>query len=159
MALAVVLLAVTYLFVVGSFTAWDVGFGLLVSVTLVVAARDFVIPRPPAGAPLLGRILRFPLFLGAVVLSVAGGAWRVARLVVGAHDFRPGILIVRLPDATDLGMVVFALVQTLSPGSVALELRRDARELHFYVLGHASPDRIRDELLRFYRRWQRPVFP
>jgi len=159
MALASLLLAITYLFVVGSFTAWDVAFGLLISVAMVVAARDFVLPEGPPKPPLLGRLVRFPIFFAAVVASVSIGLWRVARLVAGAGDFRPGILVIRLPDATPTGLVVFALVQTLSPGSVVLEFRQAERELYFYVLGHAAPDEMREELSRFYRRWQRPVFP
>lgn len=159
MALASLLLVATYLLVVGSFTAWDVALAVLVSVALVVSSRDLVLPAEPRKPALPGRILRFPAFLAAVTVSVIQGIWNVARLVAGSRAFRPGVLIVRLPDATPTGLVVFGLVQTLAPGSVLLEASEARCELTFYVIGHAAPDELRAEFLRFYRRWQRPVFP
>lgn len=159
MALASLLLVITYVFVVGSFTAWDFAFAALLSVALVTSTRALVLPAEPRGPPLLGRILRFPSFTAAVIGSVATGAFRVLRLVAGSDAFRPGVLVLRIPEATPTGLVVFGLVQTLAPGSVLLDVRAPQRELVFYVLGHTTPDGLRVEFLRFYRRWQRPVFP
>ena len=159
MALASLLLVITYVLVVGSFTAWDFAFAAIVSVALVASTRALVLPAEAREPPLIGRVLRFPSFAAAVVGSVATGAFRVLRLVAGSDAFRPGVLVLRLPDATRTGLVVFGLVQTLAPGSVLLDVRAPQRELVFYVLGHTTPDRLRAEFLRFYRRWQRPVFP
>ncbi|HEY0839539.1 MAG TPA: Na+/H+ antiporter subunit E [Vulgatibacter sp.] len=159
MVLASLLLAGTYLLVVGSFTAWDVAFAVPLSAALVWTARDFVLPAEPRKPPLLWRVIRFPAFFAAVAGSVAIGIWRVCRLVAGSRAFRPGVLVVRLPGATPTGLTVMGLVQTLAPGSVLLEIRAARCELVFYVVGHAAPAELRAELSRFYRRWQRPVFP
>jgi len=70
---------------------------------------------------------------------------------------RPGIVAVPVGERTPRGVAVSALCATLSPGEVLVDV--DEERVLYHVINASDPDAIRERHERFYRRYQRRVFP
>jgi multisubunit Na+/H+ antiporter MnhE subunit len=128
---------------------------------VVWLCRRFLLTGAPlAGGVLLRRLIAFPLFALAVVRDIVVGTWQVAVVVLGLRPLRhPGIVAVPIGERSRLGVAVSALATTLSPGSFLVDVDWQERVMLIHVLDATDPDAIRDGLARFYRRYQRHVFP
>lgn len=155
-----VLLTLVYALVVGSFAPADLALGAAVSGVLLLALRKFVLPggaRPP-GIP--GRLLGFFPFAAAVVRDVVVGTWEVALVVVHLRPVRrAGIVAIPIGERTQTGVAVAALVATLSPGEVLVDVDRGRGVMLMHVIDATDPGKIRRRHEEFYRRYQRRVFP
>ncbi len=95
-----------------------------------------------------------------VVRDIIVGTWQVALVVLGLRPLQaPGIVKVPIGSRSPLGVTVSSLVESLSPGSILIDVDWDERLMYFHVIDASTPDRVRAKVQRFYERYQRRVFP
>jgi len=159
--LALVLLVLVYALALASFQPWDLALGATLAAGVLAWSRRALFPsRMLAGRALLRRVARFPVFALAVVCEVVVGTWQVALVVVGLRPLdHPGIVAVPIGDRTPSGVVASALALTLSPGEVLVDIDWRRRVMLLHVIDASDPAAVRARHERFYRRYQRGVFP
>lgn len=157
----VLLLTMTYTFVLASSDPWDILFGVLLSVGLIVLFRVFLRDDVPAKAPLQpGRIIAFIPFALAIFRDIVIGTWIVVRIVLHPRPRnRPGFIVVPLGERTPVGVAISALAVSLSPGSSLITIDWEKQIMLLHLLDVPDPDATRAELQHFYDRYQRAVFP
>ena len=159
--LALVLLVLVYALVLASFHPWDLAIGGAVAAALLWGTRSFLFGGRPQPVPGLGgRLVAFVPFVAATVRDIVRGTWNVALVVLHLRPLRhPGIVAVPIGERTRLGVAVSALATNLSPGSVLVDVDWEHGAMLIHVLDASDPDAVREEHQRFYRRYQRRVFP
>lgn len=162
LALKLGLLAAVYLAVLGSARPADAGIAVLVAIASLAATRELSRPAAngePAGS-LVRRVLAFPRFAAGAAVEVVRGTAAVARVVLAPRPRPyPGLVDVPIGERTPTGVAVSALVMTLAPGSVLVDVDRDAGVMVYQVLDARDPAGIAAAHTRFYERFQRAVFP
>jgi multisubunit Na+/H+ antiporter MnhE subunit len=133
---------------------------VLVSVALLVYARGLPLEgseRPPS----LGRLaVRFPVLCLAVLHEITVGTWQMALVVTGLRPLRePGIVAIPVGDRSTAGVAASALLATLSPGEVFVDVDHERQVMLLQVIDASDPDAVRERHDAFYRRYQRGVFP
>ncbi len=159
--LALVLLVLVYALTLASADPWDLALGALVGGSTLIVYRRFLFVGPPVPAPiLLRRVVGFVPFAVALVWDIFRGTWNVALVVLHIRPLaHPGIVAVPIAERTPLGVAVSGLATTLSPGAFLVDVDWDQRVMLIHVLDATDPDAVRAEHQRFYRRYQRHVFP
>ena len=159
--ISLAVLVLIYLLVLASVAPWDIGFGVLLSASLLVAARGFIFGGRPRAIPSLGRrILAFVPFLLATIREIMRGTWTLALIVLHLRPLRhPGIVALPIGERTPLGVAVSALVIGLPPGSFLVDVDEEERDMLIHVIDASDPSADREEHQEFYRRYQRHVFP
>jgi multisubunit Na+/H+ antiporter MnhE subunit len=156
----VLLLTGVYLLSLGSMDPLDAAEGLVLATVLSLGLRGRLERPQGAGPSLVGRIAAFPLLVGGLLIDVLRGTWDVALRVLGLRPVEcPGIVLVPIGERTELGVAVTGLLAGLSPGSMLVEVDPERQAMLFHVIDAHDPDTVRDHLDRFYRRYQRRVFP
>ena len=156
----VALLTGVYLLSLGSVDPLDAAEGLVLATVLSLGLRGRLERPQGAGPSLAGRIAAFPLLVGGLLVDVLRGTWDVALRVLGLRPVEcSGIVLVPIGERTELGVAVTGLLAGLSPGSMLVEVDSQRRAMLFHVIDASDPDAVRDQLDRFYRRYQRRVFP
>jgi multisubunit Na+/H+ antiporter MnhE subunit len=156
----VLLLTGVYLLSLGSMDPLDAAEGLVLATVLSLGLRGRLERPRGAGPSLVGRIAAFPLLVGGLLIDVLRGTWDVALRVLGLRPVEcPGIVLVPIGERTELGVAVTGLLAGLSPGSMLVEVDSQRQAMLFHVIDAHDPDTVRDHLDRFYRRYQRRVFP
>ena len=159
--LALILLVLVYALTLASAHPWDLAFGTLVAGATLTGYRRFLFvgPAVPAGV-LLRRVAGFLPFAVALVWDIMRGTWNVGLVVLHLRPLlHPGIVAVPIADRTPLGVAVSGLATTLSPGAFLVDVDWDQRVMLIHVLDASDPEAVRAEHQRFYRRFQRHVFP
>lgn len=160
-AFSLVLLTLVYALVLASFSPWDLAFGATLSGILLYAFRGYVFGGDPAPIPgLLGRMLAFWPFVFAVLKDTIVGTWLVTQVTLGLKSLEtPGVVAVPIGERTPVGVAVSALVTTISPGAVLIDVDWDERVMLIHAIDAADPEEVIREHERFYQRYQRKVFP
>jgi multicomponent Na+:H+ antiporter subunit E len=160
-AAALLLLVLVYAFALDSFDPLDLATGALIGAAVLVVFRRFLLCAPGlSAAELARRAVRFVPLALATVREISVGTWEVALVVLGLRPLRsPGIVVIPFEDRTPTGVSVTAMIATLSPGEFLVEIDWERREILMHVLDASDPDAVRAHHRRFYRRYQRPVFP
>ncbi len=105
-------------------------------------------------------MLAFWPFVGAVLVQITQGTWRM--ILVSLHlkpNIRPGLVTVPFEARTKTGVAVSTLVNTLSPGSVLLDIDWEHRLMRFHYINSSDPVKLRQNMQTFYQKYQRKVFP
>ena len=159
--LIVALLTAVYALALTSVAPLDLLSGAVLGGGLLVLSRAVTVPDGKLGVwTVLRRMLAFVPFAFAVVRDVYTGTWRVALIVLGLQPLRaPGIVRVPIGDRSPTGVAVSSLVETLSPGSVLIDVDWEERVLYLHVIDATHPDKVREQMHTFYERYQRHVFP
>ena len=157
------LLVLVYALALASRDPWALVMGAVIGGVLLAGSRQFLFgsrPRPIAG-PGLGKRAVMLLPLAAVVVrDIVKGTWMVALVVLHLRPLaHPGIVAVPIAERTPLGVAVFGLLTTISPGSVLVDVDWEQHVMLFHVLDATDPDAVREDFQRFYRRFQRHVVP
>jgi multisubunit Na+/H+ antiporter MnhE subunit len=154
-------LTLIYAGALASFAPADLLFGALLACGLLLLFRPALpTPQPHAPARSLRRVLAFFPFMGAITRDIVVGTWTVARIVVTPRPTnRPGVIAVPLGERTRAGVFISALALSLSPGSTLIAIDWEHRVMLLHLLDAHDPERPRADLLRFYERYQRHVFP
>lgn len=151
-----VALVVLWMLLWGEVTLLSVGSGFLVA---LVVTRLFYLPP----VELSGRfnVLWFLAFLARFAFDVVVGSAVVAWQAVSPRRVRTNAIIgVPLRTSSDFVLTMTATVSTLVPGSVVIEVDRDASVLYLHVLGvpdERAIDRARSVVLRNERALVRAV--
>lgn len=155
------LLTMIYAGALASFDPWDLCFGALLAIGLLVLFRGFLRQDMAAEPPLRPRrLLAFIPFSGALCREIVVGTWTVLRIVLHPRPRnRPGIIAVPHGERTRAGVVVSALATSLSPGSSLIAIDWERREMLVHLLDVPDPDAARAALQQFYERYQRAIFP
>ena len=92
----------------------------------------------------------FPLFCWEVVIS----ALRVAfDVLTPTHHMRPAVVGVPLDATTDAEIALLAVLVTLTPGTLALDVSLDRKVLYVHAMYAEDPEQVRREVkTRFERR-------
>lgn len=151
------LLALTYaaLTELGSLADWLLGLafgGLAAAIHAGGKAerRDFT----------LGRLVALPVLLFGAALEVTRGSWQMLQVLTGLQPWHAaGFLTIEEAAERPEGLALLALVQSASPGSVAAEIDREARTLTLSVIDASDLDERREEVVRYYRRYQKRAVP
>ena len=162
LAFALVLLVLVYGLVLASADPWDLAVGAAVACGLLWATRRFVFGErvQPVAHLLSRRVVAFVPFALAVVWDIVKGTWRVSLIVLHVRPLvHPGVVAVPIEERTRLGVVVSVLAMTLSPGSFLVDVDWEERVILMHFIDASDPDAVRADQRRFYRRFQRRVFP
>lgn len=160
-ATALAFLTLTYALVLGSFHPLDLLFGASLSAALILVFRGFVYAAEPDSTPALpGRIAAFVPFALAVLRDIVVGTWEVTLVTLHIRPLtHPGIVAVPIGERTDTGVAVSALCTMLSPGAFLVDVDRERGVMLIHSIDAGDPEAVREEHERFYRRYQRKVFP
>jgi multisubunit Na+/H+ antiporter MnhE subunit len=149
-----------YLLSLGSLDPLDAAAGLVLAAALSLGLRGRLERPQGAGPSLAGRVAAFPLLLGGLLADVLRGTWDVALRVLGLRPVeRSGIVVIPIGERTEVGVAVTGLLAGLSPGSMLVEVDAERQAMLFHVIDASDPDAVRGHFDRFYRRYQRRVFP
>lgn len=161
LVLSVALLALVYVLTLASLDPWDLATGAFIAAVLLVLFRQVTVSRRPLRRPgLSARLVAFVPFAARVAVDVIRGTWAVALVMAHLRPLRhPGIVAIPIANRSHRGIVVTALVTTISPGSYFLDVDWENDQMVFHFLDASDPDAIRAEMARFYHRYQRHVFP
>ena len=161
-ACAVAALTAVYALALASADPWDLGIGVVLSVGVLAAFRRFIFCSAPELAPgrALKRAAHFPQLAVATAANVVRGTAQVTRAVLGWSTMdNAGFVEIPQGDRTETGVVVSGLLDTLSPGTVLVEIDPEARTWTIHALQGSDEEEVRGDLERFYDRFQRPVWP
>lgn len=155
--LRLVLLCGVWLLALGTVSGGDIAVGLILSagLLLLLDSRSEQLANPSLGR----RVLAFWPFLFASLWEVLVGTWEVTLVVVGRRPMVPGYIEIPIGSRTPTGVAVTALLVTLAPGSVLVDVDWAREVMLFHLLDASDPDATRDTVARFYERYQRAVFP
>ncbi|MFI7646328.1 Na+/H+ antiporter subunit E [Micromonospora sp. NPDC049460] len=155
------LIALGWLVLVWSLLWGEFSWGNLVGGVLVAGAVLLFFPLPPVTFG--GRLRPGPLlvFLVRFVGELVSASLHVARIAV-QPGYRPrgAIIAVRLRVRTDLNLALTAEAVSLVPGTLIVEVDRDAGVLYVHVLDVHGPQDLtdsRERILAVERRIVRAV--
>jgi multisubunit Na+/H+ antiporter MnhE subunit len=158
-------LAVIFVLALASVDPWDlvIGAGLAIGVLLLFRS---IAPAGADGATRekmpspLTRILWFFPMCARAAWDITCGTWLVFLFVSGIRKLEhPGIVLVPIGERTPTGVAVSALISTLSPGTVMMEIDFAQGVMLIHAIDASDPDQIRADHQEFYDRYQRHVFP
>lgn len=102
---------------------------------------------------MLRRLLAIGDLLMYLVAQVIASSLRVAWDVVTPRARRrPGIVMVPLDLKTDQQITFLALLVTLTPGTLSLDVSTDRRSLYVHSMFASDPDRVRHTVKRGFER-------
>ena len=146
-----VILALLWCAIQASFTVFDLAAGFLGGYLVILAAQ-----------PVIGRssyyfgLWRAIAFLGFFTWELVSSSVRVAVQVLSPRlKVRPGIIAVPLDVQTDAAITFLANLNSLTPGTLSLDLSPDARYLYVHVMDVADEagDEARREIKEGLERW------
>ncbi|MCM0675978.1 Na+/H+ antiporter subunit E [Micromonospora phytophila] len=153
--------ALAWLVLIWNLLWGDFSWGNLVGGVLVGGAVLLFFPLPPV--TFAGRLRPRALLVFALRFAgeLASASANVARIAV-RPGYRPrgAIVAVRLRVRTDLNLALTAEAISLVPGTLIIEVDRDAGVLHVHVLDVRGPEDLadsRDRILAVERRIVRAV--
>lgn len=160
-AAAVAGLTGLYALALASFAPLDLLFGAVLATALVFTSRRFVFgDRPDEEVSLLRRVVAFVPFAAVVFWQVLEGTWEVALITLHLRPLhRPGIVAVPIGERTPAGVVVWAVVVGLAPGSFFVDLDGERGVALIHVIDAGDPAAFRRQQEDFYNHYQRKVFP
>jgi multicomponent Na+:H+ antiporter subunit E len=159
--LATVGLTLVYALALASANPWDLGIGAVLSFCVLLAFRKFLFVLPPvAPSALMRRIAHLPPLALATAATIVRGTVFVARAVLSPRlPQKAGFVAMPDGERSPSGVVISGLLDTLSPGSVLIDIDPAARTWTLHSLDASDPEAIDAELRSFYERYQRPVWP
>lgn len=158
--LAVLLLGLVYVLMLGSLDPRDLLAGVIVGALLVWWRTRARPPDPMTVPEFARRAAAFVPFALAVFWTIVTGTWQMSLVVLRLWPAdRGGIIAVPMAERSRSGVVIQGLVETLSPGSVLIDLDWTERQMLIHVMDATDTAGAVRERQEFYRRFQRAVFP
>jgi len=154
------LLTGVFLLMVGSVDPWNVLVGAGVAAVLLLWSGRWLMEGKRPGKLGPRRLWGFGVLVLAVLADVVRGTWRMMHVILGpSPGANQGVVEVPLGERTEGGARVSALVASMAPGSVLLEIDWERRVMRFHMVDASRADEFRADMERFYRERQRAVFP
>lgn len=157
----VVALTAVYALALASADPWDVALGAIFGAGITFAFRRFLFVSAPLSlTEAFRRAVHLPKLLFATAVNIVRGTVAVVRLSLGPLP-PTGVGFVTIPDGerTASGVIVSGLLDTLSPGSVFIEQDAQARTWTIHAIDASDEEATAETLQRFYKQFQRPVWP
>jgi multisubunit Na+/H+ antiporter MnhE subunit len=163
-ATSIILLDIVYLLTLDSAHPWDIAIGALLAACVYALFGAWVFPlttdgKPLPAVPLWSRLLHAPAFVLAETVNITRGTWNVMLVVLRLRPYRQGIVGVPFGERSEPGLVVMSYADTLSPGSVIVDIDEERATVWTHYIDAADPDGNREDAHEFYERWQRKVVP
>ncbi|PSJ61362.1 Na+/H+ antiporter subunit E [Pseudaminobacter soli (ex Li et al. 2025)] len=148
LSLGILLLALAWAAITGSFSLPNLLFGLLLGGISLYLVRDQI--GSFRSAARIGRVISLAiLFVKELILS----AWRVAKLVVSPKmDLKPGIFAYPLRVDRDFEITLLANLITLTPGTLSVDVSDDRRLLYVHAIDCSDPDAARRDIADGFER-------
>jgi multicomponent Na+:H+ antiporter subunit E len=144
----VLLLALAWLALTGSFTIPNALLGLVLAALASAFAREQRRRNEIAIRPLATLRLAV-LFVRELVLS----AYRVARLVLTPRmDLKPGIFAYRLKLDRNFEITLLANLITLTPGTLSVDVSPDRKTLFVHAIDCSDPESNRRDIAEGFER-------
>jgi len=161
MTLSTLVLTLIYCLSLGSTSPWDIGIGAILGLGVLYAFRDFLFHGPQTSArDVLSRAIHFPMLVLATVYDIVRGTLDVAEVVLRpAMAPRGGMVEIPGAGRTASGVVVSGLINTISPGSVLVDIDPETLNWTIHCADASKPEKIIAWQQSFYDRFQRPVWP
>lgn len=129
-------LALVWVLWSGHFEPLVVGFGV-VSILLTIFAAKRLNVLDGEGQPMGVFLVRVPVFIAWLVGEIISANIQVARIILNPRlPIRSHLIRVPANQKTDLGRTIHANTITITPGTVALDVRDDV------ILVHALDDSL-----------------
>jgi multisubunit Na+/H+ antiporter MnhE subunit len=92
-------------------------------------------------------------------VDIVRGTIDVAKVVLSPKVVSRGGFV-EIPDGgrTTSGVIVSGLINTLSPGSVLIDIEPESRDWTIHTIDASHPEEIVAHQQSFYKRFQRPVW-
>lgn len=158
---ALAALTAVYALALASADPWDLAIGATLALAVLLAFGRFILPDGELSPRLvLRRAAHVPALVFATAVSVVRGTIQVARVVLGQTSSRhAGFVEIPNGDRSETGVVIGGLLDTLSPGSVLIEIDPERHTWTIHALVAPDEAAVRAELDRLYERYQRHVWP
>jgi multisubunit Na+/H+ antiporter MnhE subunit len=160
-AAAVVAATAVYALALASRDPWDLAAGALLGLAVALVFRAFVFPENgTARIPWYRRVLHFPALVVATAVEIVRGTFQVARVVLSpSRAARAGFVDIPVGERTPSGVAINGLLNTLSPGSVFIDVDPATGSWRIHTIDASDPNQVRADIQRHYERYQRPVWP
>jgi multicomponent Na+:H+ antiporter subunit E len=146
--LNLILLALVWAALTGSFTLPNFAFGLLLGRLALYLVRE-QIERRPGGYRGVRIASLAMLFVKELVLS----GWRVAKLVLSPRmDLKPGIFAYPLTVDSDFEITILANMITLTPGTLSVDVSPDRRTLYIHAIDCTDIEKTKAEIRNGFER-------
>lgn len=143
-----ILLALVWAALTGSFTLPNFAFGLLLGWLALYLVREQLDPRNSRYRGVRIASLAV-LFVRELILS----GWRVARLVLTPRmELKPGIFAYRLSVDSDFEITLLANMITLTPGTLSVDVSDDRRTLFVHAIDCSDVEKARAEIRNGFER-------
>ncbi len=158
--LAVLLLGLVYILMLGSLDPRDLLVGVIVG-GLLIWWQTRGHPAEPLTFPdFARRAVAFVPFVLAVFWTIVTGTWQMSLVVLRLRPSdRGGIIVVPMGERSPSAVVIQGLMETLSPGSVLIDLDWSERLMLIHIMDATDPTGAVRGRQQFYERFQRAVFP
>lgn len=159
--LATAALTAIYALALASANPWDLGIGAMLSLGTLIVFRGFLL-RGAAITPddVLRRAVHLPALVAATAVNIVRGTGQVARVVLTWSPPRDaGFVTIPQGERTNIGVAVSGLLDTLSPGTVLIDIDLDHETWTIHALDASDGEAVRGDADRLYERYQRPVWP
>jgi multisubunit Na+/H+ antiporter MnhE subunit len=150
-----------YALALASLNPWDIALGALLGLVVLTIFRDFLFPQPDsAGITWLRKVLGVPALIVATFIEIVKGTIHVASVVLSpARSWRAGFVDIPIGERSPSGVMVNGLLNTLSPGSVFIDVDPPAGTWRIHAIDATDPDQVRADVQRLYESYQWPVWP
>lgn len=161
-------LAIVWMVLQTSFTWPDFVVGMLVGFAIIGLGERALRWQGPAPGPRGDRervgYVRYTLrlfgFVWFVIVAIVRSNLDVAKIVLNPrHVFRPAIIGVPLDVQSDAGITLLAIVVTITPGTVALDVSSDRRTMYIHAMDVRDVAALRDEIKDQFERRVMEIFP
>lgn len=134
---------------------WMLGMLLGPLLALLVGRRR--VRREPGW---ISRLAWSPVLLWGILQRILRGSWQMFHVLIGRHPWRhAGFIENRRVTETPEGTALLALIQSVSPGSVAAEVDAETRSMILNVIDARQAAQEEAAVRRFYDRYQKRTVP
>ena len=151
-----VLLFLTWLLLVNSFSWGSVVFALLLSIVIPALTAPYWPDRP-----LMKGGAKFIVYVGLVLFDIVVANIEVTRIVLfkPVRKLRPAWVTVPLDLTSPEAITVLSGTITLTPGTVTCDISEDGRALLVHCLHAPDPDSIVADIKSRYEARLKEIFP
>ncbi len=97
------------------------------------------------------RAMKLLAFIAFYIAEIVLSNLRVAfDILTPKNYFRPGIVLISLPDLTDTQLIVLTHLVTMTPGTLSLDVSDDRRHLAVHLMYINDPDAERRKICQDY---------
>lgn len=153
-------LTLIYALALASFAWADLAVGLVLSAGCLAAVRGLQGAGDPPAGEVVRRVAFFPVLLAAVAEQVVRGTWSMSLIVLGLRPLRrPGLVEVPLASRSESGMAAAAVLTTLAPGDVVVDVDVEREVMLIHTIDASDPDAVRERFRHLRERYGQRVFP